>query len=286
MSRTAFEKLRDMLGDMIIVQAHRCPVPEALYPEIIMAIGLGYPSGDKCLDLKNVYNVSLPSVYRICDPFINAVNSCPELIKGSKLPETVGEMAAIAAAFECLGTSGLIRGYVGCIDGFLAATARPKMGDSNNNPNAYDSGHYGMYGLNVQAVYDNQFRFPFFGVVATGKCGDQVAFECTILNDYLLGRDCSSEFRLQTEQCDSSALECSLDSSTKHKMRRKFRNLLEVPEFRLFYVSCTFHADYIPEICSTNSKIIPRFLNDRMSSGDAPKTNRALFWKFCSHSSL
>jgi hypothetical protein len=27
----------------------------------------------------------------------------------------------------------------------------------------------------------------------------------------------------------------------------------EVPEFRLFYVSRTFHADYIPEICRTNT---------------------------------
>ena len=184
MSRTAFEKLRVMLGDMIIVQAHRCPVPEALYPEIIMAIGLQYLSGGKCLDLKNVYSVSLPSVYRIHDLFINAVNSC--LIKGTKLPETIGEMVTIAVAFERLSTSGLIRGCVGCIDGFLAATTRPKMGDSNNNPNAYYSGHqYGMYGQNVQAVCDkNQSRFLFFGVAAPGKCGDQVLFERTILNDY------------------------------------------------------------------------------------------------------
>ena len=108
MSQTAFEKLRDMLGDMlIIVQARQCPIPEALlYPEIIMAIGLLYLSGGKCLDLKNVYSVSLPSVYRICDLFINAVNSCSELIKGIKLPETVGEMAAIAAAFQRFSTSG------------------------------------------------------------------------------------------------------------------------------------------------------------------------------------
>jgi hypothetical protein len=169
MSRTAFEKLRDMLEDMIIVQAHRCPVPEALYPEIIMVIGLRYLSGSKCLDLKNVYSVSLPCVYRICDLFINAVNSCPELIKGIKLPETVGEIAAIAAAFERLSTSGFIKGCVGCFDGFLAVTTRPKMGDPNNNPNAYYSGHYGMHGLNVQAVCDNQSRFLFFWSCCPGK---------------------------------------------------------------------------------------------------------------------
>ena len=35
----------------------------------------------------------------------------------------------------------------------------------------------------------------------------------------------------------------------------------ELPEFRLFYVCRTFHADYLPEFCSTNSEIFPRFLN-------------------------
>jgi hypothetical protein len=29
--------------------------------------------------------------------------------------------------------------------------------------------------------------------------------------------------------------------------------LQEVPEFRLFYVSRTFHEDYLPEICLTNT---------------------------------
>jgi hypothetical protein len=45
------------------------------------------------------------------------------------------------------------------------------------NPLAYMSGHYGMFGLNCQAVYDARERFLFFGVVAPGKTNDSVAFE-------------------------------------------------------------------------------------------------------------
>ena len=49
-------------------------------------------------------------------------------------------------------------------------------------------------------------------------------------------------------------------------MFRMDASRLEVPEFRLFYLCRTIHADYPPEFCSTNSEIIPRFLNDRMSA--------------------
>ena len=185
MSVDAFRNLRDLLGESIYLQAHRTPVPEPIYPELVMAVGIRYLSGGKCLDLKNAYGLSLPSVYRTRDIFIDAVNSCPDLIDRIKLPQTLEEMAAVARGFEEHSTSQLIRGCIGCIDGFLAVTRRPTMKDSNNNPGAFFSGHYGMYGLNVQAVCDRQSRFLFFGVVAPGKCGDQVAFERTPLYDYV-----------------------------------------------------------------------------------------------------
>ena len=44
-----------LLQDKITVQSERCPLPEAISPEIVVSIGLCYLSGGKCLDLKNVY---------------------------------------------------------------------------------------------------------------------------------------------------------------------------------------------------------------------------------------
>ena len=71
-----------------------------------------------------------------------------------------------------------MRGFVGAsIDGFLATINRPTIFESSNNPGSFFSGHYMTYGINVQAVCDADSRFIYFGVIAPGKCGDQVAFE-------------------------------------------------------------------------------------------------------------
>jgi hypothetical protein len=68
---------------------------------------------------------------------------------------------------------------------WLAITKRPTMKESMGKPGAFFSGHYGVFGLNVQAVCDIKCRFQFFGLVAPGKCGDQVAFERTPLFQYV-----------------------------------------------------------------------------------------------------
>jgi hypothetical protein len=90
MSLQAFNKLKGLLGDKVKVRLERCPVAEPITPEIVMSIGLRYLSGGKCLDLKNVYGLSLASVYRVQDMFIDAVNSCPELVVSTiRIPETI-----------------------------------------------------------------------------------------------------------------------------------------------------------------------------------------------------
>jgi DDE superfamily endonuclease len=116
-------------------------------------------------------------------PFLEAVNACPEL--DISMPVTLPDVQKVADEFAAVSTANLVCGCVGCIDGFLAITKQPTMKESSNNPRAFYSGHYGVYGLNVQAVCDINCRFLFFGVIAPGKCGDQVAFERTPLLDYI-----------------------------------------------------------------------------------------------------
>jgi hypothetical protein len=152
-------------------------------PEIDVAVGLQYLSGGKCLDLKTAYGLSLSSVYRCWDLFILAVNQCPEL--DIKMPATRANMEKVAKAFASVSTGNLVRGCFGCIDGFLAITKQPTKKESMGKPGAFFSGHYSVFGLNVQAVCDIKCCFQFFGVVAPGKCGDQVAFERTPLFQYV-----------------------------------------------------------------------------------------------------
>lgn len=180
MSLTAFQKLTRTLGKDIIVVEVYCPVDEPSIPEIVVAVGIvRYLSGSKCLDLKTAYGLSLSSVYRCSqgDLFIVAVNASPEL--DIKMPTTLPEIANVATDFSAVSTANLVRGCVFFIDGILGISKRPTMKESSGDPRSFYSDHYDVYGLNVQAVCDVNCRFLFFGVVAPGKCGDQVAFECT-----------------------------------------------------------------------------------------------------------
>jgi hypothetical protein len=127
--------------------------------------------------------VSVLSVYWCRDLFIVAVNASPEL--DLKMPVTVPEIAKVATDFAALSTANLVRGCVGCIDGFFAISKRRTMMESSGHPRSFFSDHYGVYGLNVQAVCDVNCCFLFFGVVAPGKCGNQVAFERTPLFEYI-----------------------------------------------------------------------------------------------------
>jgi hypothetical protein len=51
MTLAAFQKLTRILGKDIIVDEVYCPVDEPIVPELIVAVGIRYLSGGKCLDL-------------------------------------------------------------------------------------------------------------------------------------------------------------------------------------------------------------------------------------------
>jgi hypothetical protein len=49
--------------------------------------------------------------------------------------------------------------------------------DCDGVPQAFWSGHDMSYGLNVRAACDSNGCFLYFGVMASGKCPDQMAFK-------------------------------------------------------------------------------------------------------------
>jgi hypothetical protein len=106
----------------------------------------------------------------------------------------------IANEFSEVSTARLVQGCVGYINGFLAIIKRPTMKDCSGQPTSYySSGHYGVQGLNMQAVCDAKCRFQFFGVVAPGKCVNEVAFERTPLFQY--AQQLPDGFALNNSQC-------------------------------------------------------------------------------------
>jgi hypothetical protein len=179
MSLTTFMKLQELLGDRIQLCSRFSPGVEPIPVQIVMASGLRWLLGCPCLNIHISMGISLPTVYWFWDIFLAAVNSIPEL--ALVFPQSDIDVKRATEAFRAQSKSGIIAGCVGCIDGYLATITRPRMDECNGNPGAFHSGHYGVFGLNVQAVCNHRLRFLFFGVVAPGKCGDQVAFERTSL---------------------------------------------------------------------------------------------------------
>jgi hypothetical protein len=101
MSLQAFEKLtHHVLGKDIVIDESHSPVLEHIPPEIVIAVGIRYLSGGKCLDLKTAYGLSLSSVYRCRNLFILAVNRCPEL--DIRMPATCAEMEKVAKDFAAV----------------------------------------------------------------------------------------------------------------------------------------------------------------------------------------
>jgi DDE superfamily endonuclease len=183
MSHIAFTKLQDLLEERIQLNTRNTPGVDPIPVQIVMASGLRWLAGCPCLDIHISMGISLPSVYRFRDIFLVAVNSTPEL--NLVFPQTDAEIKKASEDFKTRSKSGIIAGCVGCIDGYLATITKPRLDECNRNPQAYFSGHYGVYGLNVQAVCDYRSRFTYFAVVAPGKCSDQVAFERTSLPELM-----------------------------------------------------------------------------------------------------
>ena len=95
------------------------------------------------------YGISPSSARRIILKFCRAVILCEKL--AIKLPETPEELKSTADEWDKVsGANSIYYGVVGAIDGWLACTNKPTIGNDAD----YFSGHYQRFGLNVQAVCD------------------------------------------------------------------------------------------------------------------------------------
>ena len=66
---------------------------------------------------------------------------------------------------------------LGLLTVFLQPTKQPSVKESFGNQRAYFSGHYRMYGLNVQAVVDSNLKFIYFGVIGPGSMNDNRSYK-------------------------------------------------------------------------------------------------------------
>jgi hypothetical protein len=127
MSLEAFTTLLDFLHPMItpnlIKALNSCDEP--IYPEMVMAVGLRWLAGGSYSDIKNVYDISKNSVYRLKDIFLDAVLACNAL--EIRFPDTPEELENICKRFEAKSTNTVMRGCVGAMDGLFATIKQPPL---------------------------------------------------------------------------------------------------------------------------------------------------------------
>jgi hypothetical protein len=80
--------------------------------------------------------------------------------------------------FQKISWDGVLNGCIGALDGYLQCIAAPSHKECGN-VGAYFSGHYFVYGLNIQATCDSDHSFLFVSVAAPGKTNNSVAIRKT-----------------------------------------------------------------------------------------------------------
>ena len=106
------------------------------------------------------------------------INKCEEL--KIKFPQTLQECEATAQAFKGKSSRGVIKKCVGAVDGWLCRIRCPRVTETADVM-AYFSGHYSMYGLNVQAVSDANGKCIYLAVCQPGVCPDGKAYDGSTL---------------------------------------------------------------------------------------------------------
>ena len=89
-------------------------------------------------------------------------------------PKTNEECQQAAAGFEEISSGNAITNCVTVLDGYLLSIQTPPA-KVVGNVRSYFSGHYQMYGVNVQAACDHMCRFNFIGVAGPGVMSDRDA---------------------------------------------------------------------------------------------------------------
>ncbi|CAJ1962474.1 unnamed protein product [Cylindrotheca closterium] len=130
MSYPSFMKLKGLLGDKIVLNGARSTASSGtapIIPQVVMACGIRWLAGGSPTDIKNAYGLTVSTVYRLRDLFLDAVCTTDEL--DIRLPDlsNPSEISKFRSDFEKLSSSGVCKGCVGVLDGMLQRIGNPSV---------------------------------------------------------------------------------------------------------------------------------------------------------------
>jgi hypothetical protein len=170
---SSFNKLLELLSPTLTLNEKCAKIGglEPISPEVMLHCTIRYLADGSYHDVWATAIISKPSFYHIVWHTIDCINRCEAL--AIKLPGHQ-ELDIVRQGFQGISWDGVLNGCVGALDGYLQHIAAPSYKDCGN-VGAYFSGHYCIYGVNVQAMCDADCRFLFFSVASSGKTNDSVA---------------------------------------------------------------------------------------------------------------
>ncbi|KAE9163401.1 hypothetical protein PF004_g30152 [Phytophthora fragariae] len=183
----SFEKLLLLVRPALLreeVQSERRTGANPITPENMMQMTISWLAGSNYHTTRCLGGVSRSGFYDITKAVMDALCECDDLrIKAPT--QSYSRMQEIADGFTVISKDGIITGCVGCLDGWLCQIRAPSKAEVPDVASFF-SGHYQMYGLNVQAVCDSLCRFTGYCFDSPGKVGDSIAFKKWTLSDEIM----------------------------------------------------------------------------------------------------
>ena len=174
---------------------------------IKLMIALRYLAGGSYLDLRLLFEVPTPSLYRIVRKVVDAVND--EYFNEDLVFPTsnVALLAQIQAGFDAM-TGNVMTGCVGAIDGIVIRIQGPSFAESDGNPRQYYN-RKGFFGLVCLAVCDSRKKFTSMSMKCPGSTNDNIAWRLSDLGKRAIeGKFAADQFLVGDEAfpCTESML--------------------------------------------------------------------------------
>ncbi|ETI35142.1 hypothetical protein F443_18465 [Phytophthora nicotianae P1569] len=187
MSAASFDRLLSFVRPGLLrdeIQSERRTGTDPITPENMLQMTISWLAGGSFHTTRCLAGVSPSGFYDVITAVMDALCECEELRIHSPT-ESSSRIEELASGFTKISKDGIMTGCVGCLDGWLCQIRAPS---SREVPDvaAFFSGHYQMYGLNVQAICDSLCRFTGYCFDSPGKVGDSIAFKKWTLSDEIM----------------------------------------------------------------------------------------------------
>ncbi|OWY97854.1 LOW QUALITY PROTEIN: hypothetical protein PHMEG_00031513 [Phytophthora megakarya] len=148
------------------LQSARRTGTDPVSTENMLQMTISWLAGSNYHTTRGLAGTSVPGFYGYVHAVMNAICGCPELRIRSPT-ESKERIVELADAFTSLSKDGTMTGCVGCIDGWLCQIRAP----------TFFSGHYQLYGVNVQPICDAFCCFTGYCFNSPGNVGDSIAYK-------------------------------------------------------------------------------------------------------------